>query len=152
MLVAVGLIVVVAVVALVLVNPRMEQRKQHAVDATTEAAGSAEILRRDDAASCYGIEKGEEKPRSYGNGSAALTAGSFIFTAVVSGETTVIPISSITSVEVDVSHIIKRAPTLVLKLLWEAPEDGECSGRFKVDDLDSWVTALGGTTASADGA
>ncbi len=151
-LVVVGLVVVAAVVALVVINPKMEQRRVASVDSTRAALGGAAAIATDDGASCYGVEVADGKPRHYGQGAAALSADAFAFTAVVSGDTVVVPRTAITSVEVETSHIIKSATTLVLKIVWDDPTEGECSGRWKLADLETWVTALGGTMATADDA
>lgn len=152
LVVVVALVVVAAVVALVVANPKMEERRAAATDATRAAVAGAQAIASDDAASCYGVEVGEGKPRHYGAGAAALTDASFVFTAVVSGQTVVVPRASITSVEVETTHIIKSATTLVLKLIWDDPTDGECTGRWKLADLETWVTALGGSMAAVDDA
>ncbi len=150
LLVVVVVVIVGAIAALLLANPRMAKRRTASVEATTAAIGTATALAREDDASCFGVNIGDDKPRHYGKGSAAVTADSFIFTAVVSGETVVVPRSQITDVLVDTSHIVKRAPSLVLKLSWDDPEDGPCYGRWKFEDLEAWVSALGGATKQPD--
>jgi hypothetical protein len=149
-LIVVGVVLVAGVVALLVVNPKLEARKTRALDATTNAAAGSEILLRDDAASCFGVEHGDDKPRHFGEGSAALTAQAFIFTPTLSGATTVVPRTAIREVIVDSSHIIKSVQTPALKLVW-VDGDADSVGRWRLASLDRWVQALGGTTTPVGG-
>jgi hypothetical protein len=144
-LVVVGLAALAAVIVLFVLNPKFEARRDRARVATTDAAAGSSVLLRDDAAQCLGIERGDEKPAHYGDGSAALTSTALIYTATMSGETTVVARTAIREVVVDSAHIIKSAQMPVLKLVWD-DGDADASGRWKLADLDAWVEALGGTT------
>jgi len=148
-LVIAAALVFVAVVVLVVANPKMAKRRAVALDATTAALGASTPICRDDDANCFGVEVGDAKPRHYGQGSAAVTDEEFIFSAVVSGETIAVPLETITLVEVETSHIIKSATTLVMKLTWDDPTEGESTGRWKLEELEAFVAALGGTVSPA---